>query len=128
MKKIYVPEKFRHYYDDFHFSAAVEAQPPLVFLSGVTASHPDRDMPTDPVAQFHDVFAKLRAYLEEAGLGFENIIEMTTFHVDLRTHIDAFSAVKDEYIGEPYPAWSAIGVSAFIPERALVEVRVVASR
>lgn len=27
-----------------------------------------------------------------------------------------------------YPAWSAIGVSEFIPENALVEIRVVAKR
>jgi len=66
--------------------------------------------------------------LKAAGLGYENILEMTTFHVDLKKHIDVFSKVKDEYIKAPYPAWSAIGVSEFIPENALVEMRIVAKR
>ncbi|HIB5011826.1 TPA: RidA family protein, partial [Klebsiella quasipneumoniae subsp. quasipneumoniae] len=34
--------------------------------------------------------------------------------------------VKDRYIKAPYPAWTAIGVSEFIPENALVEMRIVA--
>lgn len=127
MKKIFVPEKFSYAYDKFHYSAAVEAGP-LVFFSGCTAATPGKEMPEDPEAQFHDVFAKLGAYLAEAGLGFDDIVEITSFHIDLRKHHDTFAAVKDQYIGEPYPAWSAIGVTEFMPPRALVEVRAVALR
>ncbi|MEQ9259643.1 MAG: RidA family protein [Roseovarius sp.] len=127
MKTVHVPEKYKHYYHDYHFSAAVDAGP-LVFLAGCTASHPDRPFAEEPEAQFHDAFLKLGAYLDEAGLTFDNIVEITTFHVDLRKHIDLFSAVKDQYIGEPYPAWTAVGVTEFIPPKALVEIRAVASR
>ncbi len=127
MKKSIVPERYRHYYDNLHYSPAIDTGS-FVFLSGVTAARPNEQIPLDPVEQFHKAFDKMASYLAEAGLGFENIVELTSFHVDLKKHIDAFCAVKDEYIKEPYPAWSAIGVSEFIPANALVEMRVVAVR
>jgi enamine deaminase RidA (YjgF/YER057c/UK114 family) len=36
-------------------------------------------MAEDPQTQFHAVFSKLRAYLAEAGLGFDDIVEITSF-------------------------------------------------
>lgn len=53
---------------------------------------------------------------------------MTTYHVGLRQHLEAFTKVKDEFIGQPYPAWSAIGVSELITEGTLIEIRVIAKR
>lgn len=127
MPKYLVPETFSHYRDDWHFTPVVDTGS-LVFLSGVTAAHPGQEISQNPDQQFHDAFAKLKIYLNEADLGFENIVELTSFHVDLKRHMEAFSAVKDVYIKEPYPAWTAIGVADFIPKHALVEMRVVACR
>ena len=53
---------------------------------------------------------------------------MTTYHVALRKHLDAFVKVKDEFIADPYPAWTSIGVSELITPEALVEIRIVAKR
>jgi hypothetical protein len=36
--------------------------------------------------------------------------------------------VKDEYVGAPYPAWTAIGVSQLITEGTIVEIRLIARR
>ena len=44
----------------------------------------------------------------------ESIVEMTTYHVGLREHLDDFMTVKDRHIHRPYPAWSAIGISELI--------------
>lgn len=127
MKKSIVPDAFQHYFDDWHFSPVIEADG-TVYLSGVTAARRDKAISKEPEEQFHDAFYKLGVYLNAAGLGYENILEMTTFHIDLKKHIAVFSKVKDDYVKAPYPAWSAIGVSEFIPENALVEMRIVAKR
>ncbi|UXI04261.1 RidA family protein [Photobacterium sp. TY1-4] len=127
MKKSIVPQDFQHYYDDWHFSPVIESDG-TVYLSGVTAARKDKPISTDPEEQFHDAFYKLGVYLAAAGLTYDDILEMTTFHIDLRQHIETFSSVKDQYIQAPYPAWSAIGVSEFIPQNALVEMRIVAKR
>ncbi|EOD79474.1 Endoribonuclease L-PSP [Grimontia indica] len=127
MKKSIVPEEFKHYFDDWHFSPVMDADG-TVYLSGVTAARKDKPISTDPEEQFHDAFYKLGVYLNAAGLSYSDIVEMTTFHIELKKYIDVFSMVKDEYIKAPYPAWSAIGVSEFIPDNALVEMRIVAKR
>ena len=127
MKQSIVPAEFQHYYTDWHFSPVIEADG-TVYLSGVTAARKDKPISKHPEEQFHDAFYKLGVYLKSAGLGFEHILEMTVFHIDLKKHIDVFSRVKAENVKAPYPAWTAIGVVEFIPENALVEMRVVAKR
>jgi enamine deaminase RidA (YjgF/YER057c/UK114 family) len=70
----------------------------------------------------------LEANLEAAGLSFDQIVEMTAYHVGLREHLDAFIKVTDEFVSEPYPAWTAIGVTELITEGTLVEIRIVAKQ
>lgn len=53
---------------------------------------------------------------------------MTSYHVDLRQHLDVFTRVKDEIIRPPYPAWSCIGTTELITAGALVELRVICRR
>ena len=49
---------------------------------------------------------------------------MTSFHVDMASHMSAFMKVKDEMISEPYPAWTAIGCTELAMPGGLVEIRV----
>lgn len=63
-----------------------------------------------------------------ADLTFDDVVEMTTYHVGLREHLSAFIKVTDEFVGDPYPAWTAIGVSELITEGTLAEIRVICRR
>ena len=56
------------------------------------------------------------------------VVEMTTYHVELRKHLNAFIKIKDEFVRTPYPAWTAIGVTELITEGTLLEIRVIAKR
>jgi enamine deaminase RidA (YjgF/YER057c/UK114 family) len=109
----------------WHFSHVVAARG-LLLLSGVTGTGVDGVVASDPAEQFERAFVHLRRYLEAAGASLNDVIEITSYHVDLREHLDAFVAAKDRWIAAPYPAWSAIGVSELITEGALVEMRVIA--
>ncbi len=53
---------------------------------------------------------------------------MTTYHVELQKNLKEFMRVKDEFIIEPYPAWTAIGVSELAVADAVIEIRVIARR
>lgn len=66
--------------------------------------------------------------LSEANLDFSDVVELTTYHVGLKEGLDAFKVVKDEFIIEPYPAWTAIGVSELAVEGALIEIRATANK
>ena len=55
-----------------------------------------------------------------------DVVEMTTFHVNMREHVQTFMRVKDRFVKEPYPTWTAIGVETLFSPQSLVEIRVVA--
>ena len=109
----------------WHLSHVVAARG-LLLLSGVTGTGVDGRVSNDPAKQFDQAFVHLRQYLEAAGASLKDVIEMTSYHVDLRQHLDAFVAAKDRHVLAPYPAWSAIGVSQLITGGALVEIRAIA--
>lgn len=127
MKKVIVTPEFAHLSNDWHMSPGIDTGD-FVFFSGVTGSRLDLTVARDPETQFRETFEFLRANLAQAGFGFGDVVEMTTYHVGLRKHLDTFMKIKDEFIGEPYPAWTAIGVSELINEGTLVEIRVIAKR
>lgn len=81
-----------------------------------------------PQRMYRDTFGFLLANLQIAKLTFDHIVEMTTYHVELRKHLNAFVKVKDEFIFEPFPAWTAIGIHELITEGTLVEIRAIAQR
>jgi enamine deaminase RidA (YjgF/YER057c/UK114 family) len=123
-----VPESQRQLYDRFHFAPAVVDDSGTVYCSGVIGSGPDGTFADEPVDQFRQAFANVATVLEQAGCGWSDVVEMTTFHVDLMANLRAFVQAKDEVVGEPYPAWTAIGVSELAMPGGLVEVRVTARR
>ena len=81
----------------------------------------------DPEAQFDAAFGAVRAVLRAAGTDMGNIVNMTTYHVDISTHMAVFMAVKDRHITAPWPAWTAVGVAELIIPGGLMEISVVAA-
>jgi enamine deaminase RidA (YjgF/YER057c/UK114 family) len=127
MKKSLTTPAFAHFPKDWHLSPALDTGE-FVFFSGVTGTHPDLCVASDPETQIRDTFEFLRANLSAAELTFDDVVEMTSYHVDLRRHLALFVKVKDEYVAAPYPAWTAIGVTELITEGTLIEIRVIARR
>jgi enamine deaminase RidA (YjgF/YER057c/UK114 family) len=127
MKTPLCPPEFSHFIDDWHFSPVLDTGE-FVFLSGVTGVGCDDGLASEPEAQIADAFEILERHLHAADLDFDDIVEMTTYHVGLRDHLAAFMTVKDAYIHAPYPAWTAIGVSELITPGTIVEIRVIARR
>jgi enamine deaminase RidA (YjgF/YER057c/UK114 family) len=64
--------------------------------------------------------------LAEAGCAIGDVIEMTSYHLNLAETFPVFSAVKDARMPAPYPAWTAVGVYSLLLPRALVEVKAIA--
>lgn len=127
MKRVITTPAFSHFPSDWHLSPVLDTGD-FVFFSGVTGTHPDLSVADDPETQFRDTFSFLKANLKVAGLTFDHVVEMTSYHVGLREHLDAFIKVKDEFVKGPYPAWTAIGVTELITEGTLIELRVIAKR
>ncbi len=123
-KDVVVPSSQQGLYDRFHFAPAVRAGN-LLLCSGQIGTGADGRPQADPEAQFVAAFEQVQAVLREARLDWSDVVEITTFHVGMQ-HLGAFASVKDRYLGAPYPAWTAIGVSELAFPGGLVEVRATA--
>ena len=128
MSERIIPASMQSFYDSFHFAPAV-VDGDHVRCSGVIGINlEDGTVPDDPGTQFGVAFENLKEVLEAAGVSLADVIEMTTFHVGLQQHLETFLGVKDRYLNEPYPAWTAIGISELAVAGGLVEIRVTARR
>ena len=126
-RKAIVPTDLQAYYDDWKMSPGHLSGDHL-FLTGFTGADADGTLPADAEAQMRTAFDKVGLVLREAGLDFGALVEMTTYHVGLKDHLDLFKSVRAEYVQEPYPAWTAIEVAGFVREGAIVEIRVIARK
>lgn len=124
-KDVVVPPGMEAFYERFHFAPAIKDGDRL-FCSGQLGNDSANQLATEPEVQFAQAFANVKAVLEAAGAAFADVVEMTTFHVGLQTHLRTFMQVKDRYLQAPYPAWTAIGVSELAFPGALVEIKVTA--
>ncbi|HJS35242.1 MAG TPA: RidA family protein [Pseudoxanthomonas sp.] len=98
-------------YATHRYSAAIRSDD-LLFVSGQVGSREDGSPAPDFEAQVRLAFANLEATLRAAGCGFDDIVDVTTFHTDPARQFDAVLAVKDEIFPQaPYPSWTAIGVT-----------------
>jgi enamine deaminase RidA (YjgF/YER057c/UK114 family) len=122
---VVVPKGQEVLYEQYHFAPAVKDGDRL-FCSGVIGLGADGKPSSDPEAQFTQAFETLSAVLATAGASFADVVEITTFHVGLQQHLGKFMKVKDKYLREPYPAWTAIGITELAVPGGLVEVRATA--
>jgi len=119
------PEGAPAYYHEWGFSPAVESGG-FVFISGCTGTMEDGTVPDGIEEQTKQAFAKIAKCLDQAGLGFSAVVEMTTYHVGMGSLLDRFIEAKKSYFTKPYPAWTAIGVTELASEGAIIEIRVIA--
>lgn len=118
-----VPAGQEFAYERFHFAPAFRVGD-TVYVSGIIGSAPD-GVPDDPADEFAAAFAQMAATLAEAGAAMTDIVELTSYHVDMAT-IGEFVAAKDAVISKPYPAWTAIGCTTLIDPKARAEVKATA--
>jgi enamine deaminase RidA (YjgF/YER057c/UK114 family) len=98
----------------------------LVVCSGQIGTKPDHSVPDTPEEEFRNAWQAVGRVLKEAGLGFEDITEYTSYHVNMNQHMQAFMKMRDEVLNEPWPAWTAIGITELAVPGARAEIRVLA--
>jgi 2-iminobutanoate/2-iminopropanoate deaminase len=114
------PEPLSHYTD------AVRADGPLLFVSGVVpVDEAGRLVGGDVVAQARQVFANMGAVLAAGGATFADVVKVTVFlaDVDDRARINA---VRQEVFGEARPASTLVQISALAVPGAKIEVEAIA--
>jgi 2-iminobutanoate/2-iminopropanoate deaminase len=98
----------------------------LVFVSGQLSLRPGESAISGESIQeqTEQVFANLRAILEEAGTSLARVVKTTVFLTDLGDFV-GMNEVYARHVGERPPARSTIEVSA-LPSGARIEIEAIA--
>jgi len=98
----------------------------LVFVSGQLSLRPgDKELTGGTIEeQTEQVFANLRAILEEAGSGLDKLVKTTVFLQDLGD-FQGMNSIYATHVGDRPPARSTVEV-AKLPSGARVEIEAIA--
>jgi enamine deaminase RidA (YjgF/YER057c/UK114 family) len=126
MKRVLInPEETQPLYDGFHFSQANRVGD-TIWISGQVGIDDKLAPASGMAAQTRLAFEGLKRTLAAAGATLDDVVELTTFHIDLRGEMEQFAKVKDEYLPRYYPAWTAVGVTQLALPELRIEIRAVA--
>jgi enamine deaminase RidA (YjgF/YER057c/UK114 family) len=108
-----------------HVPAAVRVGDTL-HVTGHTGDAPMGIYATEAEAQIRQTFANVADTLAAAGFAWSDVVELTTYHVGLSGQASALLSVAAEFLPEPYPAWTAVGVTELWDPEAIIEISCVA--
>ncbi len=95
-----------------------------VYLSGQIGLDPATMQVVDGIdAQVHRVLRNLQAVATAAGANLDDAVKLTVFLTDL-AHFARLNEIMAQYLKQPYPARSAVGVSQ-LPRGALIEIEAI---
>lgn len=113
-------------FDLFKYSPAVKAGG-LVFIAGQVGLRPDGTVPESAEEQIRLAFQRLGAILKHEGLGFEDLVELVSYHVRIDEQLATFREIKDEFIKSDFPAWTILGIASLARPNMLIEIKAVAA-
>jgi 2-aminomuconate deaminase len=114
----------------------------LLFLSGIgPRSAADNSIPGniydeagklqryDIAAQCRSVFANVKAVLESAGAGWEDLIDVTVYLTDMENDFPVYNRIWAEHFPDPgqAPCRTTLGISA-LPTPIAIELKCIASQ
>lgn len=120
-----IPPGMEPVYEQIHYAPAVRVGQ-TVYVSGQIGRDAQMRIVEGSEAQIVQAFENLRHVLEAAGASLADVVDLTTFHTDMR-ELKLFMQVKDRYFVRDYPAWTAVGVAALggVPG-LIIEIKAVA--
>ena len=108
------------------YSQAVLVDDTLYVSGNIPVNPATSDVADGIINQSKQVFENMKAVLNEAGMGFENVVKTTAFLTDL-SNFATFNEIYASYFVAPYPARSCVEVSK-LPKNVLVEVECIAKK
>jgi enamine deaminase RidA (YjgF/YER057c/UK114 family) len=122
-REIIVPKGMETLFERFHYAPAVKAGGMLYVSGQVGRDEAKLEILEGAEAQITQAFENLGRVLEAGGCGFADVVELITYHVDIKAQLRSFVALKDKYFPRDFPAWTALGVAALANPKLLIEIR-----
>jgi enamine deaminase RidA (YjgF/YER057c/UK114 family) len=124
-REVVVPDFWSDFFAETRIPAAVRIGD-TISLTGHTGEDPDGTFPASAELQIRGTFRNLAVTLARAGATWADVVEIRSFHVGLRAQGNTFLAVAAEFLGDPLPVWTAVGVAELFDAEAVIEISCVA--
>ena len=124
-RDVLVPDVWADFYEETRIPAAVRVGDTLR-LTGHTGETADGVFASDPETQIRQTFRNIALTLAEAGATWSDVVEINSYRVGLQSQAGTLLAVAAEFLDDPYPAWTDVGVTELFLAEALVEIRCIA--
>ncbi|MFD1701974.1 RidA family protein [Methylopila henanensis] len=99
-------------YEAHRYSPAIRSGD-LLFVSGQVGVREDGTPEPDFPKQVQLAFDHLESVLKAAGATFADVVDVTTFHTDQASQIEAVAAARlKAFGGPPYANWTVVGVTS----------------
>jgi enamine deaminase RidA (YjgF/YER057c/UK114 family) len=111
------------------YSHVVEVTAPgrTVYFAGQLGVDKSGKMAGTVREQIELAFENLKAALASVGAGFEHVVKINNYIVDIGTNIAPFREIRDKYVNTSAPpASTTIGVSELARAGALFEIEAIA--
>jgi enamine deaminase RidA (YjgF/YER057c/UK114 family) len=107
-RKAVVPAGMEAVYERIRYAPAVKVGS-TIYVSGQIGRDDKMKLVEGREAQTVQAFENLKKVLESAGASLSDVVDVTTFHTDMRD-LPLFIEIRDRYLTtHPMPAWTAIG-------------------
>jgi len=125
-KEAIVPEALKDTYENFKFAPAMRAGD-MIYLSGVVVTLGEGETTDNIAPAVERAFDQIEMTLAEAGASWADVVDVTSYAVDLDRDMMPMWAVKEKRVPAPHPAWTAVGTTRlFGGDAALIEIKVTA--
>ena len=112
----------------YSLGAEIPAGARLLSVSGQVGTAPDGKLAPNIEAQCEQAWKNIGEVLKAAGMGYTDIVKMTTFLTDSR-FIPAMRAARDAVLtAAPYPSSTLLIVQGLADPAMLVEIEVLAAK
>lgn len=111
------------------YTHVVEASGPgrTIYVAGQLGLNVEGKLTGDFRAQAEQAFQNLKIALAAAGAGFEHVVKINNYLVDIGANIAAFREARDRFVNTAAPpASTAVGVPGLAIVGALFEIEAIA--
>jgi enamine deaminase RidA (YjgF/YER057c/UK114 family) len=124
-REIIIPPSMQPIVERAGYAPAVRVAK-TIYCAGQVGRTSALEIIDEPEAQFVACWENLRQVLAAAGCTFEDVVEMTTYHVAMSQHMAVFREVKNRLFPRGLCAWTSIGVSELAHPGLLAEIKCIA--
>lgn len=127
MHKTYNPDGIAAPLSRYSHAVEVPADARRLYVSGQVGVKPDGSIAEGVQDQAEWVWKNLLAILQDAGMGVEDIVKVTTL-LTRAEDVPVARGVRERFLGEARPASTLMVISALASPQLLIEIELTAAK